>query len=253
LGVGVAGYLSALLSVLLWADAWTYAVLLPTAASVGVLGAAGAVVLAWTRPKRLAGVRHRLGRGAVPSAVALVALTAVPAAATASLSAGPPAAVSPEVRKLSAEHRADAPLPPDVRADLKRADRLESRAAHADERAQSARNHWHSLVTARDRATSDAERANRSIKYWTTRLTTAQQDYDRFQALLDEPIIDPEIDGEADAPSIDGPSITPPILPPTTTEDFGSGSGRVGLCRDGTVSDSIGRPGACSHHGGVAN
>jgi hypothetical protein len=36
-----------------------------------------------------------------------------------------------------------------------------------------------------------------------------------------------------------------------TTEDFGSGSGSVGRCADGTLSDSIGRPGACSHHGGV--
>jgi hypothetical protein len=36
-----------------------------------------------------------------------------------------------------------------------------------------------------------------------------------------------------------------------TTDDFGSGSGSVGQCADGTLSDSIGRPGACSHHGGV--
>lgn len=36
-----------------------------------------------------------------------------------------------------------------------------------------------------------------------------------------------------------------------TTEDFGSGSGSIGQCADGTYSDSIGRPGACSWHGGV--
>lgn len=36
-----------------------------------------------------------------------------------------------------------------------------------------------------------------------------------------------------------------------TTEDFGSGQGSVGQCADGTFSDSIGRSGACSHHGGV--
>jgi hypothetical protein len=36
-----------------------------------------------------------------------------------------------------------------------------------------------------------------------------------------------------------------------TTEDFGDGAGSVGQCADGTYSDSIGRPGACSHHGGV--
>jgi hypothetical protein len=38
-----------------------------------------------------------------------------------------------------------------------------------------------------------------------------------------------------------------------TTEDFGRGQGRIGLCEDGTLSDSIGRQGACSHHGGVAD
>jgi hypothetical protein len=36
-----------------------------------------------------------------------------------------------------------------------------------------------------------------------------------------------------------------------TTEDFGTGQGSVGQCADGTYSDSIGRQGACSHHGGV--
>jgi hypothetical protein len=47
-----------------------------------------------------------------------------------------------------------------------------------------------------------------------------------------------------DDPSSDSPGTS-------TTEDFGSGSGSVGACVDGTLSDSIGRPGACSHHGGV--
>lgn len=47
-----------------------------------------------------------------------------------------------------------------------------------------------------------------------------------------------------------------PVVPPEygdapTTQDFGSGKGSVGLCADGTLSDSIGRQGACSHHGGV--
>jgi hypothetical protein len=37
-----------------------------------------------------------------------------------------------------------------------------------------------------------------------------------------------------------------------TTEDFGNGQGSVGQCADGTYSDSVGRPGACSHHGGVS-
>lgn len=36
-----------------------------------------------------------------------------------------------------------------------------------------------------------------------------------------------------------------------TTEDFGSGNGYVVECQDGTLSDSGGIQGACSHHGGV--
>lgn len=36
-----------------------------------------------------------------------------------------------------------------------------------------------------------------------------------------------------------------------TTEDFGSGNGYVVECEDGTLSDSGGIQGACSHHGGV--
>lgn len=36
-----------------------------------------------------------------------------------------------------------------------------------------------------------------------------------------------------------------------TTRNFGDGAGSVGLCADGTESDSVGRQGACSHHGGV--
>jgi hypothetical protein len=59
---------------------------------------------------------------------------------------------------------------------------------------------------------------------------------------------DPPIDyppGTSNDPSTDNPPGAP------TTEGFGSGSGSVGTCADGTLSDSIGRPGACSHHGGV--
>lgn len=55
---------------------------------------------------------------------------------------------------------------------------------------------------------------------------------------------------DASSPSsADSSSGSTPDAP--TTEDFGSGSGSVGLCADGTLSDSVGRPGACSQHGGV--
>jgi hypothetical protein len=48
------------------------------------------------------------------------------------------------------------------------------------------------------------------------------------------------------------PSYTPPSYTPPTTGNFGNGTGTVAYCNDGTLSDSIGRPGACSWHGGVA-
>jgi hypothetical protein len=38
---------------------------------------------------------------------------------------------------------------------------------------------------------------------------------------------------------------------PPTTENFGEGNGYVVECMDGTLSDSGGIQGACSHHGGV--
>jgi hypothetical protein len=53
-------------------------------------------------------------------------------------------------------------------------------------------------------------------------------------------------------PSYTPPSYTPPSYTPPTTGNFGNGTGAVGYCNDGTLSDSIGRPGACSWHGGVA-
>jgi hypothetical protein len=35
------------------------------------------------------------------------------------------------------------------------------------------------------------------------------------------------------------------------TEDYGTGNGYSVVCADGTLSDSGGIQGACSHHGGV--
>ncbi len=84
-----------------------------------------------------------------------------------------------------------------------------------------------------------------------------------------EPVDPSSVLGPSPAPSYDPPSFDPPAVPYTrprdsdytdrngtyngtpTTRDFGSGRGSVGRCSDGTLSDSIGRPGACSHHGGV--
>jgi Protein of unknown function (DUF3761) len=75
-------------------------------------------------------------------------------------------------------------------------------------------------------------------------------------------------------PGVTVPPTTPDYAPPTvagvpydpndysngdgtylgnpTTQNFGSGQGSIGQCRDGTYSDSVGRQGACSYHGGVS-
>ena len=83
---------------------------------------------------------------------------------------------------------------------------------------------------------------------------------------LDDSSTDPSFsDPSLDDPSLDdpGPSYSPPVNSDDysdhdgyyngspTTQDFGDGLGSVGQCVDGTYSDSIGRPGACSHHGAV--
>jgi hypothetical protein len=54
-------------------------------------------------------------------------------------------------------------------------------------------------------------------------------------------------------PPPDVPEYSPDYEPsyPPTTEDFGQGHGYVVECTDGTLSDSGGIQGACSHHGGV--
>lgn len=51
------------------------------------------------------------------------------------------------------------------------------------------------------------------------------------------------------------PSPTPPSTPsptPPSSSGTGSGLGHPGVCQDGSPTYSAGRPGACSHHGGLA-
>jgi hypothetical protein len=50
----------------------------------------------------------------------------------------------------------------------------------------------------------------------------------------------------------DAPSSDTGSSPKATAPDVGSGSGSTVHCRDGTVSSSGGKRGACSHHGGEA-
>lgn len=57
------------------------------------------------------------------------------------------------------------------------------------------------------------------------------------------------------APSSNGPDQSPPSssgesAPPSSGSS--AGSGHPGVCKDGSPTNAAGRPGACSHHGGLA-
>lgn len=51
------------------------------------------------------------------------------------------------------------------------------------------------------------------------------------------------------------PAPAAPVTPPTPSppRDLGPGQGTTGRCADGSITHAQGRPGACSHHGGLAN
>lgn len=70
---------------------------------------------------------------------------------------------------------------------------------------------------------------------------------------LAEPVSSGSDYGYDYSPAPSAPDYEPSYTPsyPPTTDDFGSGSGYVVTCADGTLSDSGGIQGACSHHGGV--
>lgn len=148
------------------------------------------------------------------------------------------------------------PMPDDVQRLSERATRLERRAADSQSQIDG-------LSARLDELNSTAQRENDRIGALTRALqrrqneqSSAQEDYDRWADL------DARIRGGAgtddvpyDSPYDDSGDLPDPSVPgydPPTTEDFGDGEGSVGTCADGTLSDSIGRPGACSHHGGVA-
>jgi uncharacterized protein DUF3761 len=107
------------------------------------------------------------------------------------------------------------------------------------------------------------------------RIVSAEPGQSTFDTDSSSSSSDPSPDDAASDPSFSDPSLDDPTLDDTTpnyappvnsddysdhdgsynghptTEEFGDGAGSVGLCADGTYSDSVGRQGACSHHGGV--
>jgi hypothetical protein len=140
-------------------------------------------------------------------------------------------------------------MPRRVRALRDRAERLQDRASEAHTDARIAMNYLDGLLEQRAESEAVIASAMRAVSRWSRALVAAQADYDHFQQILDD---DSDYDLDIGDDIYDDPryDFDPDLSP--TTEDFGSGSGSVGLCNDGTLSDSIGRQGACSHHGGVA-
>jgi hypothetical protein len=174
-----------------------------------------------------------------------------------------PDRLSAEVSTLAAQANVNAPLPAAVRAKLDYANVLHTYAVDATDNANLARDRLAALSNEAEKALAQQRRAQRAISSWSNTVDERQAEYDSYQHLLDEQDAlnadDPYTTDDSNGydPSTDLPDLSDvdPTIPDTsagTTEDFGNGSGSVGLCNDGTTSDSIGRPGACSHHGGVA-
>ncbi len=223
---------------------------LVAAALVAVAAPCAAVAAAWRR------FLPRGPRYLVPTVAALVAAGAGgPVAAAVATDSPARDAIPPDVAALARAHYGAEPPPAAVRAAIARADRLADAASAAAARASSEQAKLDETNTALDQATRRLSRAEASVERWSREVDRIQAEYDSYQALIDEgERLDDELDAllEEDEPLQDledPPGYSPP---PPTTEDFGSGSGSIGFCRDGTVSDSIGRPGACSYHGGVA-
>jgi hypothetical protein len=259
LGLAVAAYLVGLLATLSALDAFVM-----TWWAVGAAALAALLPLAfafgWHRSAHVGELMER--RMGVGAGVALLAATfAVPAAFAVAAEQPGMARLSPRTEALAANYRDHAPMPPSVRRLQATARRAGERSASAGERAQAAASDYHLATSRATDATDDRDRAQRSLHHWTKETEHLQREYDHYQRLLDD--VDPETgddtgagdpnDPLADVPPLDDlPAVPQDDTSPPTTGDFGTGQGSIGVCNDGTLSDSVGRPGACSHHGGVA-
>jgi hypothetical protein len=229
LGAAVAGYLSGLILALSWAGAWGFPWPALLAAGTGTAALIAGTTIGWTQPALLES-RHRRGRVAQLAAVAMC-LAATAAALAVTRERPQPIRLEAGVLALAHLAQTQAPMPSRVAALNDRADTLQLQTSTAEARAQNAEDELARLAQIRRRARKAQADGLRAVPALTDAVRTLQADYDDYQQLL-QPL--PPLDESA-----------------PTTEDFGSGSGTIGLCADGTLSDSIGRPGACSHHGGV--
>lgn len=246
LGAAVALSLATLQLLLWWADAWRLSLAVMAIVSIGVLVLVGGTVLGWRQGSPL--TRGQLRCGVVVPIVLLAggAVTLVGVAAAAQRPDG--STLAAETMRLAAEARADAPMPTTASRLRRRADGLLDRALGAMALADDVAAQYARVADARASARNRGARARRSLAEWNERMDIARSDYEDYEQLLEPAPYEPLL------PRDESPRDVPPprsFVPPTT-EDFGNGSGSVGTCADGTLSDSIGRPGACSHHGGVA-
>jgi hypothetical protein len=259
-GGAVAVYLMSLIGLLWLADAAVFVSLLAVSGAAAAVMVAG-LALGWRRPAALA----RLGRPVLSGAIAVVGAAVVAAVLVGGLRPGRPApeVLPVQVVALAADARTAAPLPQAVRDRGAQAAALKTAAKAATDIRDAASQRVTALSQQALQAVNRRTREQRAIDHWTTTVRQTQADYDEYQRLLDDEdslLDDPASSDESvpdpldDLPDETGvPDV--PVVPDAgspTTGDFGSGTGSVGLCNDGTTSDSVGRQGACSHHGGVA-
>lgn len=236
LGLSVASYL-ALLEIALWRSDTLRVSWGPGAsAMVGVLALICGTAIGWRKPSAL--LPPSESRRALIGGLMIAATAIVPAAAIATTTRPEGAKLSQETLRLAAEGHADAPMPVAVQRDRRRAAHLSEAASTTLLDARRAENALEQTTTTNTNAVRRSHRAERSVKYWRVVVRSTQASYDSYQKLL-API------------RIRTPSYVPPDIGAPTTQNFGDGTGTVGACADGTLSDSIGKSGACSHHGGV--
>jgi hypothetical protein len=245
LGVAVATYLAALGVLLWWADAWRASWGAAAIAALGVMAMIAGTGTGWRSGAPLP--RHQLLRMIVLPAVLFMVAAAVPGAVAASSARPDAMQVANETLRLATQAHAHAAMPRPIARLAARAEELSTRALRALQRADEMQRWRDRIAAAHANADQRRRGAERSVAHWGRQLDIAQADYDAYQELTDAIATPP--------PGVPSrvPSYVPPVFDPPTTRDFGSGSGSIGTCADGTLSDSIGRPGACSHHGGVGS
>jgi hypothetical protein len=266
LGLAVAVYLAALVTALSAFEAMVFSWWSVAAAAASV-ALPGGFIVGWRSSSGGSTVKPAVSR-IVIAAASVAAVAAVAPVATAASDGRPTTLhIAPRTLARAADAARHAPMPRHVQRLFDEAKRKDGIASRVEGRANAVHT---DLSDAQDRlgaATEGQAAAQRSIDHWTVATKRVRVDYDDYQRLIDATSADAGVDDEGlssesdpstddpyganDDPYGDSTSHVPDNGSAPTTQDFGSGSGSVGVCADGTLSDSVGRQGACSHHGGV--